>query len=118
MIHEQGLHCLSQPALIAVCQLAVQPDTAPIWLKAMLAHDSTASLKGVLMCQRRWSIAALTNWLCVCAMSKASSASPVQLEGTAGAQSDPHLGCEDTLVLLVSSLRACPPALALEPANN
>ena len=116
MIHEQGVPCLSQPALIAVCQLAVQPDTAPTWLKAMLGHDSTTSLKGNLMCQRRWSLAALTNWLCVYATLKASSASPVQLEFIA--QADRDLGYEDTLVLLVLSKRACPPALALKPASN
>lgn len=45
-VDQQGAACLSDPTLVAVCQVAVQPETAALWLKALLDCDLATSLKG------------------------------------------------------------------------
>ena len=59
-VDEQGTACMSEPTLVAVCQVGVQPETAALWLKALLDCDLATSLKGesyvavVLSCLDRW----------------------------------------------------------------
>ena len=50
VVSQQGLTCLSQPTLLALCQVAVQPETAALWLQTMLEHSSTTNIKGKCLC--------------------------------------------------------------------